>query len=426
MGPNKRNGKTKSSNKKDTEKEKKWKYDGNYSTIETFKEKVKSDVEYASDLGVALLTGVIAVNIINTMAKCFTKQLAPIMGKAQHAKYIISETNTDITPQIQSELTTAIDRSTLEVIVKKLKEMKPDATETEINTEIDNILHTSSGGVHFKNSESARKTKATPIKAAPTKTRSEFINLICNNEPEELTRQRYQLGIFNRSEFEEEFLDEMDTAESTKFRRTGMIPKEQLKTAMTEINNAVKNRITDKVKRNDTRLKTIRGMKHGLEIYTIIQKPTNTNIRNIVYLTNRIKKVQKWQNVNFHKYWLELNTLVEQRHEAIKAMNPHLPEHQIWVITEVLSRMETTEGYLPTHHSLVNLEYAKMKNCDDFGNRLMELVPMKTNKSNNKNNDKNDKAENSEATVANATTQKKTKNGKVLECMACGGNHWLC
>ena len=119
MGPT-RNGKTKSSKKKDTEKEKKWKYDGNYSTIETFKEKVKSDVEYASDLGVALLTGVIAVNIINRMAKCFTKQLAPIMGKAQHAKYIISETNTDITPQIKSELTSAIDKSTHKATMNSL------------------------------------------------------------------------------------------------------------------------------------------------------------------------------------------------------------------------------------------------------------------------------------------------------------------
>ena len=177
MGP-KRNGKTKSSNKKDTDNDKKWKYDGNYSTIETFKEKVKSDIEYASDLGVALLTGVIAVNIINTMAKCFTKQLAPIMGKAQHAKYIISEMKTDLTPQMKSELTSAIDRSTLEVIVKKLKEMNPDATEDEINTEIDTILHTSSGGVHFKRPGSAKKKKSTPTKAAPTTTRHEFINLI--------------------------------------------------------------------------------------------------------------------------------------------------------------------------------------------------------------------------------------------------------
>ena len=86
MGPRTRNGKAKSSNKKDTEKEKKWKYDGNYSTIETFKEKVLQDVEYKTNLGVVLLTGAIAVNIINTMAKCFTKQLAPVMGKAQHAK----------------------------------------------------------------------------------------------------------------------------------------------------------------------------------------------------------------------------------------------------------------------------------------------------------------------------------------------------
>ena len=113
MGPRQRNGKAKSSNKKDTEKEKKWKCDGNYSTIETFKEKVLQDVEYKTDLGVVLLTGAIAVNIINTMAKCFTKQLAPVMGKAQHAKCIILEMNTDITPKLQSELTSAIDKAQL-------------------------------------------------------------------------------------------------------------------------------------------------------------------------------------------------------------------------------------------------------------------------------------------------------------------------
>ena len=62
---------------------------------------------------------------------------------------------------------------------------------------------------------------------------------------------------------------------------------------MTEIDYAVKNRITDKVTRHDTRLKRTKGMKHGLEIYEIIQKPTNTAIRNIVYLTSRIKKVKK-------------------------------------------------------------------------------------------------------------------------------------
>ena len=214
MGPRTRNGKAKSSNKKDSDKDKTWRYDGNYSTIETFKEKVLQDVEYETDLGVALLKGVILVNIISTAAKWFTKQLAPVMGKAQHAKYIISQMNTDITTTLKSELTSAIDRSTIEVIVKKLKEMKADASEEEIRTEIDNILLISSGGGRVKSlSASATKRKSTPKKAAPTKSRDDFINLICENEPQEILEARYELGKYDRIEFEEEFLDELKTAE---------------------------------------------------------------------------------------------------------------------------------------------------------------------------------------------------------------------
>ena len=64
MAP-KRTNKTSTTDKKD----KKWKYDGNYSTIETFTEKVLADVEYETSLGTALLTSVIMVEIIYTKAK---------------------------------------------------------------------------------------------------------------------------------------------------------------------------------------------------------------------------------------------------------------------------------------------------------------------------------------------------------------------
>ena len=194
MGPRTRNGKAKSSNKKDSDKDKTWRYDGNYSTIETFKEKVLQDVEYATDLGVALLKGVILVNIISTAAKWFTKQLVPVMGKAQHAKYIISQMNTDITPILKTELTSAIDKSTIEIITKRLREMKTNATEDEIRNEIDKILTNASGGVHFKNPTPKRKGMSTPKKPTLTKTRDDFINLICENEPQEILETRYELG----------------------------------------------------------------------------------------------------------------------------------------------------------------------------------------------------------------------------------------
>eukprot|EP00944_MAST-04C_sp_MAST-4C-sp1_P010766 g10766.t1 len=166
------------------------------------------------------------------------------MGKAQLAKYIISETDYDITPEVKNELTTPIDKSTIEVIIRILKEMPTESTEEEIRDEIDDIIRKSnaSGSVHFKNPKKGtpKQTPQTPKKVS-RKTREEYIALICEKESQATMAKGYDLGIFDRDEFEGEFLDDMTTKESTKFQNTGIIPKEQLKTAMTEINNAVKN-----------------------------------------------------------------------------------------------------------------------------------------------------------------------------------------
>ena len=74
---------------------------------------------------------------------------------------------------------------------------------------------------------------------------------------------------------------------------------------------------------------------------------------------------------------------------------------------------------------IYNIAYDKMKTSDDFGNQLMQLLPMKSTKP-NENKPKNNRNQTNDTTVANATTQRKTKKGAVLKCMACGGNHYLC
>ena len=137
-------------------------------------------------------------------------------------------------------------------------------------------------------------------------------------------------------------------------------------------------RITNRLIKQDSRLTRTNGStKNGIEIFNILRKPSNTNIKNIIYLTQRIQQVKTWTNIDYHKYAKELFKLETQRHEAIEAMNCTLPPHHIRVITEVLSRMEKEPEQLPTHHAMVNIDYEKLKTCDEFTEYLLQYLPAK-------------------------------------------------
>ena len=206
MGP--RRAKTSTDKQKTT----KWQYDGNYSTIETFTEKVLADVEYETSLGTALLTQVLLVEIIYTKAKCFTKQLYPVMGSLHLTHLIATEATDELIRTIQTTLSTAIDKSNIELIIKRLQTLPDTATETDIQTEIDDIITKSQG----------KKADALTHDDI-TRQRDQYINLICEAEPVDMRAHRYDTGKFARTEFMEEFLDEMKENEKQKFITTGKI-----------------------------------------------------------------------------------------------------------------------------------------------------------------------------------------------------------
>ena len=250
--------------------------------------------------------------------------------------------------------------------------------------------------------------------------RQDYIKIIKKSENDKKQEERQEKGLFTREEFiDNGIIAELSDEEETEFETSGFIPAKYLVKANKLITKYVMKQITKRLIQQDSRLtKTDGSTKNGIEIYNILRKPKSTNIKNIIYLTNRIQQVKTWKNIDYHKYAKELFKLETQRHEAIEAMNCTLPPHHIQVITEVLSRMENDPEKLPTHHAMVAIDYEELDTCDEFTDYLLQYLPTKKKRNPRNRTNNTNQHDTRTHTTNNATVVRKTKNGNILECAA--------
>eukprot|EP00943_MAST-04B_sp_MAST-4B-sp1_P003163 g3163.t1 len=334
MGPKNTNGQNSKSRSSNERYEKTWKYDGNFANVAAFTREVIQDIECETSLGVAILKGAISIRIRNSLIGNIVSQVDPIMGDIELVKYITSEmSDSDIAKLAKSQGDIVVGVA-LQTMIQRIKTETNENESDKIQDIMDAVIAKSR--TTWKTNESEETNDDNKILYKPkgeTKVlnRQDYIKIIKKSENDKKQEERQEKGLFTREEFiDNGIIAELSDEEETEFETSGFIPAKYLVKANKLITKYVMKRITKRLIQQDSRLtKTDGSTKNGIEIYNILRKPKSTNIKNIIYLTNRIQQVKTWKNIDYHKYAKELFKLETQRHEAIEAMNCTLPPHHI-------------------------------------------------------------------------------------------------
>ena len=350
--------------------EKDWKYNGDFHSLDTFNQRVRSELAEKSTLGDKILNGNIEIRQDYVGGK-----IGWIYRQAGNMGGIL--TNLMLAIVIVTSADPEGTRARLGDGFKNIFTSKA----AKVKVQFEKIFDEGPINYEYMDEETKRATLKKisddfiKVGTLTEAEKEEMINKIIDEETEDEWVSRIKLGFSTPSdEVKTGILGETDSTDPVvrKFLKSGKIPMDLIRKAMEAINKIVKKYMSNRLL-NQTRFKssTTKMHKNGLEIYQILQKPSQSDLKNIIILTKKIRLVEskEWKD-NYEYHQTKLHDLVVQRELAIEAYKEtkeiKLSHSDIYCICTAINCIGGNEEAIATNKALLNVDLSKFENMDEW------------------------------------------------------------
>ena len=379
------------------EKEDKEKYKGSWAKLPELNRKIQSTLKKRNKLAAQIITGNIKVEKKETLFGYIYQCATLVLTHFILAMMVI----------------TAADQKTMRDEVKKrifnTKEKAYYMYMIEIaNSKMDDNEKAQSvfGTPTDKSIKQPTQLKETEIREA--------ITFFADFEDEKETTKRFKDGKLTTQEYLDTNMISGTTEEKKKFYFTGLVPKNLINDAMTEIDTVITELVDANLLKDTRFLNADKTQKSGLEIYNILQRPSQNKMHNICYFDQQIRKLANETARNEHKYLFKMYDLIKQRDNAIEEYDLKLSHQETLAIVTTINNFGDEGEKSATKHAILAMDFKKFTSLNEFGDTLLVHSTSKL---------KTQRQRQPKTIPINQQTT--ARNKQPVKCLACEKNHYL-
>ena len=241
-----------------------------------------------------------------------------------------------------------------------------------------------------------------------------YLDELLTHESQKRKSERWKVGQITASEYIEfGYMPKVSEKHRKEFRRTGIIRTEYITKAVTDINQTIQETVSHKVLQDKRYIRADGRQKNGLDIYKALQTPHDSALVNVIYLNDRINKLTSEEARHPVAYCQKLLQLRQKMDEQLERMTTDLERYELLTIIDTLAKFSNTTEGQAAKQAFLQMDFGRrFKTMEDFKSVLQQSYFTRRSTTTTR------------RTTINMNTVT-TKNGKAVECLACGGNHYL-
>ena len=148
-----------------------------------------------------------------------------------------------------------------------------------------------------------------------------------------------------------------------------MLPEEVLSAAMREIDTIVKKKISKATLEKPRFIDDKGKVLHGYEIYKLMQKPSDNNLRNIIHVSNAIYEFEQTSSMSDLAYWKELTKRGVTFDTVVESLNTSLSIGSVMTLAKYVRTRSNT-----VHHQSIANDIMKLDSTNTTVSEITTII----------------------------------------------------